>query len=94
MLCKNAACNDGDLRLEGGSSLREGRVEICYDNVYSTVCDDQWGLLDAQVACRNLGFSDAGMYIDWFAYVYFMSLKCISVTDAAHILFTCHVTLE
>ena len=67
-------------------------MEICYDNVYGTVCDDQWGLLDAQVACRNLGFSDAGMYIDRFEY--FMSLKYISVTDAAHILFTCHVTLE
>ena len=56
------ACNDGDLRLVDGNTTREGRVEICFDNVYGTVCDDQWGPLDAAVACRQLGFSDAGMF--------------------------------
>ena len=44
-----------------GNTTREGRVEICYDNVYGTVCDNQWGLLDAEVACRQLGYSDAGI---------------------------------
>ena len=46
-----------------GGSTREGRVEICYNNVYGTICDDQWGLLDAVVTCRQLGFSDAGMHL-------------------------------
>ena len=45
-----------------GNTTTEGRVEICYDNVYGTVCDDQWGPLDAAVACRQLGFSDASMF--------------------------------
>ena len=53
-------CEDGDLRLMNGNNTKEGRVEICYDNGYGTVCDDQWGPLDAAVACRQLGFSDAG----------------------------------
>lgn len=56
----SAACEDGDLRLENGTTSREGRLEICYGNVYGTICDDQWGLLDARVACRDLGFPDAG----------------------------------
>ena len=57
----HAACKDGDLHLMDGNTTREGRMEICYDNVYGTVCDDQWGPLDAAVACRQLGFSDAGI---------------------------------
>ncbi len=38
-----------------------GRVEICNANVWGTVCDDFWGTPDAQVACRQLGFSATGM---------------------------------
>ena len=56
------ACKDGDIRLVNGSSHREGRVEVCRNNVYGTICDDGWGLLDAQVICRSLNFSNAGIY--------------------------------
>lgn len=33
---------------------REGRVEICYENEYYTICDDLWSVQDAQVICRQL----------------------------------------
>ena len=35
----------------------EGRVEICINNTYETICDKRFDLLDATVACRQLGFS-------------------------------------
>ena len=55
-----ANCTDGEVRLVGGANQTEGRVEICSNNEWGTICDDQWGTEDAQVICRQLGFDTEG----------------------------------
>ncbi len=49
-------CTNGEVRLMEGNSS-SGRVEICYDNSYGSVCDNQWDIINAGVVCRQLGFS-------------------------------------
>ena len=54
-------CTTGAIRLVDGAHAAEGRVEVCNNNQWGTVCDNAWGIIDAGVVCRQAGFSPQGL---------------------------------
>ena len=54
------ACEKGDLRLVGGLSDTNGRIEICLRERWGTICGDTWGAMEVKVICRQLGYLDPG----------------------------------
>lgn len=47
------------MQLVGGHGSCAGCIELFYQGVWGTACDDLWDLPEANIACRQLGCSRA-----------------------------------
>ncbi|XP_022082204.1 scavenger receptor cysteine-rich domain-containing group B protein-like isoform X2 [Acanthaster planci] len=51
--------HQNSIRLVNGSTVYQGRVEIYRNDTWGRICDSGWGMDDAYVACRQLGYGTA-----------------------------------
>uniref|UniRef100_A0A1X7TXL8 SRCR domain-containing protein n=1 Tax=Amphimedon queenslandica TaxID=400682 RepID=A0A1X7TXL8_AMPQE len=62
-------CNEGEVRLVNGTEEREGRLEVCANGVWGTVCSYSFTRAAAYIACKQLGYNDSNdAIIDTNAY--------------------------
>jgi deleted-in-malignant-brain-tumors protein 1 len=57
-------CSNGNIRISGGSSDLIGRIEVCVNRTWGSVCGQGWSDLNAAVACRQAGHSSNGMHAE------------------------------
>ena len=57
---ESSSCVDGEVRLVNGSISQEGRVEVCVNGVWGTICGTGWSKTDAFVLCKQLGYTNSG----------------------------------
>ena len=46
------------VRLRDGTTSNQGRVELYLNGTWGTICDDYWGIEEANVICRMLNYSE------------------------------------
>ncbi len=56
-------CTNGEVRLASGG-VSNGRVEVCYEGVWGSVCGQGFDHTDAYVVCKELGRGVSGNTLD------------------------------
>ena len=69
MFLTGPSYSNGDVRLVGSSFHAEGRVEIYHLGSWGTICDDYFGIEEANVVCRQLSYSLGAQY--WYHNAHF-----------------------
>ena len=58
MACTETCSEIGAVRLVGGANMTAGRLEICANRHWGSVCNDEFDANAAAVVCRQLGFQE------------------------------------
>ncbi len=61
-------CREGGLRMVDGSRYNEGRVEVCSNGRWGTVCGDGWTEREAALVCSRLGYPTLSKR--WLRYIF------------------------
>ena len=48
------------MRLQDGTDDSNGRVEMCQNGTWGSVCNNTWDNTDARVLCAQLGYGNEG----------------------------------
>ena len=56
-------CEHGQVRLAGSTYSTIGRVEVCVNGTWGTICSSSFDDNDASVVCAHLGYSRYGQFI-------------------------------
>ena len=68
----SSSCTEGDVRLAGGETVMEGRVEVCHNQTWWAVStsywdwNSYWDFRDATVVCKHLHFQANCEYYQLF----------------------------
>ena len=65
-----AECFDGEVRLSGGQTEWEGRLEVCLGQRWGTVGSDGWTETNSQVVCNAFGYDFTGLLPQFIVMTY------------------------
>ena len=61
-ITESTNCQNGDVRLVGGNFVTEGRLEVCTNGIWGTVCGISFDAIDAYIVCKELGLGLSGNF--------------------------------
>lgn len=74
----DSSCGNGDVRLMGGANELEGRVEVCYNKMWGSICGTFWRPNSANVVCNQLGYHGINFWKKGFNLIFFIGSSTLA----------------